>query len=165
MFDKSDVDLIVAVLGLITTIFTALAGQVVMSRKRLQEKLDIAQTDIAYLLAVEQAHCEKHRELNRASFKTRIRKEVNAQGLAWSGRFTPGRVRAARGSRVLSTTISARLIVLTKVTVHVVVRGAAYLVNSLPRWFDAALITVENGVTKTLISRLTSRRGPDRMYN
>ena len=158
MFDKNDIDLIAAVIGMLTTIFTALAGHAIMGRKRLQEQLDSAHADIAYLLAVEQAHCEKHKELNRASFKLRIRKEVNASGLAWSGRFTPGRVRSNRGGRALSTTISARVIVLTKLVLRAVLHAIAYLVDRVPRWFDVALVTVENGVTKTLADRLAAMR-------
>lgn len=158
MFDKNDIDLIAAVIGLATTIFTWLAGQAIMSRKRMQEKLDIAYADISYLLAVEAAHCEKHKELNRASFKLRIRKEVSATGLSWSGRFTPGRVRSNRGGRALSTTISARIIVLTKLTLRATLHAIAYLVNNVPRWFDVALVTVENGVLKTLVARLGSMR-------
>ena len=73
MFDKDDIDLIATVIGMVTTIITALAGQAILGRKRIQEKLDIAQADIAYLLAVEAAHCEKHKELSRTSFKLRIR--------------------------------------------------------------------------------------------
>lgn len=158
MFDKNDIDLIAAVIGLVTTAFTWLAGQAIMGRKRMQEKLDIAHADIAYLLAIEAAHCEKHKELNRASFKLRIRKEVNAKGLTWSGRFTPGRVRSNRGGRALSTTISARFIVLAKLTVRATVHAIAYLVNTVPRWFDAAIVTVENGVLKTLHARLGAMR-------
>jgi hypothetical protein len=158
MFDKNDIDLIAAVIGMVTTIFTALAGQAILGRKRLKEKLDIAHADIAFLLAVEAAHCEKHKELNRASFKLRIRKEVNATGLSWSGRFTPGRVRSNRGGRALSTTISARIIVLTKFMLRATLHGIAYLVNNMPRWFDLALVTVENGVLKTLGSRLSAMR-------
>ena len=158
MFDRNDIDLIAAVIGLVTTIFTWLAGQAILSRKRMQEKLDLAHADIAYLLAVESAHCEKHKELNRASFKLRIRKEVSATGLSWSGRFTPGRVRSNRGGHALSTTISARIIVLTKLMLRATVHALAYLVNNMPRWFDAALVTVENGVLKTLAARLGSMR-------
>jgi len=158
MFDKNDIDLIATVVGLVTTVVTALAGQAILGRKRLQEKLEIAQADIAYLLAVEVAHCEKHRELNRASFKLRIRKDVNASGLTWSGRFTPGRVRSNLGGRALSTTISARIIVLTKLSLRAVIHAIAYLVKHVPRWYNIALITVENGVAKSLVARFASVR-------
>jgi hypothetical protein len=158
MFDKNDIDLIATVVGLLTTVFTAFAGQAILGRKRLQEKLDIAQADIAYLMAVEVAHCAKNKELSRASFKLRIRKEVNASGLTWSGRFTPGRVRSNLGGRALSTTIGARVIVLMKLCLRAVLYTSAYLVKNLPRWCDIALVTVENGVAKTLIARLASVR-------
>jgi len=133
MFDKNDIDLIAAVLGLATTIFTWIAGQAVMSRKRMQEKLDTAYNDIAYLLKVEALHCDRHKELNRASFKLRVRQEVTAMGLTWSGRFTPGRVRSNRGGRPLSTTISARIIVLAKLILRATLHAVAYLVNTVPR--------------------------------
>lgn len=158
MFDKNDIDLITTVVGLATTVFTALVGQAILGRKRLQEKLDIAQADIAYLLAVEVAHCEKHRELNRASFKLRLRKEVNASGLTWSGRFTPGRVRSNLGGRALSTTISARIIVLTKLSLRAVLHVIDYLTKNLPRWCNIALVTVENGIVKTFVARFASVR-------
>lgn len=158
MFDKNDIDLVAAVIGMVTTIFTALAGQAILGRKRIQEKLDIAHADIAYLLAVEAAHCEKHKELNRTSFKLRIRKDVSATGLSWSGRFTPGRVRSNASGRALSTTISARIIVLVKLISRAVLRSIAYVVKNAPRWFDVVSITVENGVTKTLADRLAAAR-------
>jgi len=154
MFDKNDIDLIAALIGMFTTIFTALAGHAILGRKRMQEKLGIALADIGYLLAIESAHCEKHKLLNRCSFKLRIRKEVNATGLVWSGRFTPGRVRSDAGGRALSTTISARIIVLTKLTVRAMLTAIAYLVDRIPRWIDVTLVTVENGITKTIVSRL-----------
>lgn len=158
MFDKTDIDLIAAVLGMGTTIFTALAGQMILGRKRMQEKLEIAQADIAFLLAVEAAHCEKHKELNRTSFKLRIRKEVSATGLSWSARFTPGRVRSDRATRTLSTIISARIIVLVKLILRATVHAIAYLIANVARWFEVALVTVENGVTKTLVDRLAATR-------
>jgi hypothetical protein len=158
MIDKNDIDLIAAVIGMVTTVITALAGHVILGRKQMQETLDRAHADIAYLLAVEALHCEKHKELNRASFKLRIRKEVSASGLSWSGRFTPGRVQSNRGGRALSTTISARIIVLTKSIFRATLHAIAYLVDNVPRWFNTVLITVENGVTKTLAARLASMR-------
>ena len=158
MFDKNDIDLIVAVIGMVTTIFTALVGQAILGRKRMQEKLEIAYDDIAYLLKVEALHCERHKELNRASFKLRVRQEVNASGMSWSGHFTPGRIRSNRSRRPLSTTISARLIVLTKLILCATLHAIAYLVNNVPRWFNVAMVTVETGVLKTLAARLGAMR-------
>lgn len=154
MFETLDPQIIAGAFSLAGTIVTALIGQVILSRKRLVEKLEIAQADIAYLLHVETLHCEKHREMNRASFKLRIRKEANEKGLSWSGRFTPGRVRSNRGGRPLSTTISARIIVLTKLILRAIIHAIAYVVKNAPRWFDILLLTVENGVAKTLATRL-----------
>jgi hypothetical protein len=133
MFDKNDIDLIAAVIGMVTTIFTALAGHAILGRKRMQEKLNLAYDENAYHLKVEALHCERHKELNRASFKLRVRQEVNATGLSWSGRFTPGRVRSNRGGRALSTTVSARIIVLTKLILRGVLLTIAYPVDRVPR--------------------------------
>jgi len=158
MFDQNDIDLIAAVIGMVTTIFTAIAGQAILGRKQLQEKLNIAYDDIAYLLQVEALHCERHKELSRASFKLRIRKEVSATGMSWSGRFTPGRVRSDRAGRALSTTVSARIIVLAKMVLHATLHAVAYLAHNVPRWFDVTLMTVENGVVKTIAGRLAATR-------
>lgn len=158
MFDKNDIDLIAAVVGLVTTVFTALAGQAILGRKRMQEKLDLAYDDIAYLLKVEAMHCERHKELNRASFKLRVRQEVTATGLTWSGRFTPGRVRSNRGGHALATTVSARIIVLARLMLRATLHAIAYLVDNVPRWFNVALVTVETGVLKTLAVRLSAMR-------
>lgn len=158
MFDQNDIDLIAAVIGMVTTIFTAIAGQAILGRTQLQEKLNIAYDDIAYLLQVEALHCERHKELSRASFKLRIRKEVSATGMSWSGRFTPGRVRSDRAGRALSTTVSARIIVLAKMVLHATLHAVAYLAHNVPRWFDVTLVTVENGVVKTIAGRLAATR-------
>jgi hypothetical protein len=158
MFDQNDIDLIAAVIGMVTTIFTAIAGQAILGRKQLQEKLNIAYDDIAYLLQVEALHCERHKGLNRASFKLRIRKEVSATGMSWSGRFTPGRVRSDRAGRALSTTVNARIILLAKMVLHATLHAVAYLAHNVPRWFDVTLVTVENGVVKTIAGRLAATR-------
>lgn len=77
----------------IASVCAVLVGQQFVSRKRLQEKLHLAQQDIAYLLGVEEAHCQLHKQNGDSSFKLRIRREVEDKGLVWSGRFTPGRVK------------------------------------------------------------------------
>ena len=158
MFENLDPQIIAGAFSLVGTLATALIGQVIISRKRLVEKLEIAQADIAYLLHVETLHCEKHREMNRASFKLRIRKEATEYGLSWSGRFTPGRVRSNRGGRPLSTTISARIIVLARLILRAMIHAIAYVVKNAPRWFDIVLVTVENGVAKTLAARIFTMR-------
>lgn len=158
MIDNNDAVHISAVIGILAATVTWLAGHALLTRKRMKDELAIASRDIAYLMAVEQAHCEKHRELNHATFKLRIRKEVAAQGLTWSGRFCPQQVHATRSSRTVSTTVNARLIILTKQIFEVIVNAISYLAKNLPKWFDVVLVTVEKGVTKSLLARLASTR-------
>ncbi|WP_432263366.1 hypothetical protein [Cupriavidus sp. TMH.W2] len=76
----------------IAAICAAILGKQIAGRKRLREKLLIAQDDIEFLLLVEQAHCEIHQERGEASRKLNVRKGVKEQGFSWSGKFTPGRV-------------------------------------------------------------------------
>lgn len=78
--------------AVIAAIVAAVIGKQITGRKLLQERLRIAVADIAYLLAVEAAHCNVHR-MSGESNKQRIRNEVNSQGLSWSGQFTPGRAK------------------------------------------------------------------------
>lgn len=89
-----------ALVGAIGSIVTAaiaalcagLIGQQISGRRRLAAKLHLAQRDIEFLLSVEQAHCELHQVAIGQSQKIRVRRRVKEQGLAWSGKFTPGRV-------------------------------------------------------------------------
>lgn len=129
LLDPQVLSTVSTIISVLSAIITALLGQVMISRKRLQEKLAIAQGDISYLLAVEAAHCEKHRLLNHASFKLRIRKEVSDTGLVWSGRFTPGRVRASTSRGTLPTTVAARFIVLARITAWMIRRASAWCVR------------------------------------
>lgn len=92
------------------TIFAALVGREVINRKRLQERLQIAQRDIAFLLQVEALHCQKHRDDFHESFKRRIRKEAADKGHVWSGRFTPGRVMASSHDSLFKPSWTTRLL-------------------------------------------------------
>lgn len=82
-----------AVTGIVTTILGALIGKHYANKKRLQEKLALAQADIAFLLAVEAAHCDLHKSTIDESYKLRIRRQVEEAGYQWSGEFTPGRLK------------------------------------------------------------------------
>lgn len=64
----------------------------VTGRRKLAEKLQVAQADIEFLLSVEQLHCERHQAVSGQSFKNTVRKQAKDQGLTWSGKFTPGRL-------------------------------------------------------------------------
>lgn len=69
----------------IAAIGAVIVGQRFVNQRRLKEKLDRCSGDLAFLLAVEEHHCQIHGQ------KITIRDEVRASGLTWSGRFTPGR--------------------------------------------------------------------------
>lgn len=77
----------------IAAISAAIIGKQFADRKRLQERLNAAQKDIAFMLAVEEEHCKLHVLRTNESFKQRVRRMVYDRGLYWTGRFTPGRVK------------------------------------------------------------------------
>lgn len=83
--------------GTIAAICAAVIGKQIAGRKRLSDNLMIAQNDIKFLLAVEQAHCEIHQERDGTSNKITVRNDVREDGYEWSGKFTPGRI-ASRSS-------------------------------------------------------------------
>ena len=80
--------------ALIAAICATVIGRQIAGRRKLQSALQNAVSDIQFLLAVESAHCDRHKEFTDETFKQRIRQVARDQGLEWSGRFTPGRVRA-----------------------------------------------------------------------
>lgn len=152
-------NLIVSALGLAAIAMSLYCSHVLVNRKRLQEKLALAQADIAYLLAVEQAHCDKHLELSRATFKRRVRKEVTDSGLSWSGSFNATAAQRVPMTHIFPTTPAARMGMKTKQAVRVSRRTAQQTIKTLGRWLDLAMITVENGITKTLLSHLATKLG------
>lgn len=83
--------------GVIAALVAAVAATVIgrqyANRKRLQERLLMAQQDIVFLLAVEEAHCELHMKISGESYKRRMRQEAVKRNLNWSGKFTPGRAK------------------------------------------------------------------------
>ncbi|MDK9702412.1 MAG: hypothetical protein OEL20_04680 [Sulfuritalea sp.] len=85
--------------AIVAAICTAIIGKQIANRKRLEEKLQLAQEDIAFLLAIEDWHGTRHLEHGPRSFKKQARIDVRKSGLSWSGKFTPGRVRAAHPPR------------------------------------------------------------------
>ena len=84
--------LIQAIGGVVAAAIAALAASIIGKRfadqKRLQEKNAALQSDLFFLLAVEEAHCKHHGQ------KILVRQTVREQGHRWSGKFTPGRVKA-----------------------------------------------------------------------
>lgn len=96
--DPAVVAAIVTALGSIFTTLVAgscavLVNRQITRRRRLQSKVDQAQKDIAFLLAVEHQHCQIHSSREGQSLKNIVRDRVRDAGLQWTGRFTPGRVR------------------------------------------------------------------------
>lgn len=68
-----------------------LIGRKIGRRQNLEEDLNQAVRDIRFLLAVEEAHCERNKARDNESFKNRTRSAVReAVGADFSGRFTPG---------------------------------------------------------------------------
>lgn len=122
-------EIIAGLFSLCGTILTGLFSYYRKSRQRLEEKLQLAQSDVVYLLEVERLHCEKNRELRHASFKTRVRTEASKNGFTWSGAFTPGRVRASTSAYRPSLTLTkgAQLIVLGKHCADAVMGSAGWL--------------------------------------
>lgn len=80
--------------ALIAAVCAAIIGKQIAGRKKLQSMLQAAVADIEFLLVVEEEHCTLHRARDDGSNKMRIRQKAQERGLAWSGRFTPGRVKA-----------------------------------------------------------------------
>lgn len=79
--------------AIIATTCAALIGQQISDRRRLKERLSLAQNDIAFLLAVEEEHCNLHKEAKGQTLKQTVRKSATERGITWSGKFTPGRVK------------------------------------------------------------------------
>jgi hypothetical protein len=82
----------------IAALSAAILGRQIAARRRLEEKLQMAQGDVCFLLEVEKTHCRLHQEKGKESNKLRVRKEVQQRGYVWSGRFTPSRIRAKNPS-------------------------------------------------------------------
>lgn len=81
--------------GVIATVIGAVVALMISrkisKRQKLEDDLKEAVSDISFLLAVEEAHCERHRETDGESYKNRTRQVVrDDKGLSFSGRFTPG---------------------------------------------------------------------------
>lgn len=84
--------------GLLATVIAAvtasLIGKRFENRQKLQLNLQLAKSDIEFLLAVERAHCEKNKIRFGKTLKNVVRAEVlKATSCRWSGRFTSSRIR------------------------------------------------------------------------
>ena len=85
--------------ALIAAFAAAIIGQTIANRRELQTKLTAAISDIEFLLAVEELHCENNKQHLGESRKLKIRKLARDRGVEFSGKFTPGRVRFGQYSR------------------------------------------------------------------
>ena len=75
--------------AIIAATAAALIGRKFVKQAKLRESLRMAVSDIAFLLAVEAAHCEIHREQSGSSLKLKIREAVReSEGTDYSGKFT-----------------------------------------------------------------------------
>lgn len=83
--------LIQAIGAVIAVMGTFVIGKQFANRRKLQAKLCLAQQDILFLLAVEEAHTEIHVGNTGSSHKNRVRELARKRGHVWSGKFTPGR--------------------------------------------------------------------------
>jgi len=74
-----------------------LIARKIAQRQKLEKDLNQAVRDIRFLLAVEEAHCDRNKVRDNESFKLRTRSAVReAIGADFSGRFTPGNWKEAR---------------------------------------------------------------------
>ena len=77
----------------IAALAAGFVGQKFAKIDKLKEEAETAIKDVHFLLKVEQRHCELHKERTGKSNLRRVRQQVKENsGLAWSGRYTPGRV-------------------------------------------------------------------------
>lgn len=102
MFNFADVTVQVALISGISSILAAaiaaicalVIGKKFINQKKLRENLIAACTDIEFLLAVEQIHCNEHYANIGESQKLKMRAIAKEGGFEWTGRFTPGRVKS-----------------------------------------------------------------------
>lgn len=122
-------EIVSGLFGLLTAIVTGVMARGRINAKRLKEKLERAEKDIAFLLCVERIHLERNQAMLKSSHKNRTRAEAFKQGFEWSGSFTPGRVRASsmHDSSAFTTTFSAHLIVLSGRIGRSIAAGAAWV--------------------------------------
>jgi hypothetical protein len=75
----------------------ALIGRRFLNQEKLKRDLQVAISDIEFLLLVEKEHCAESKERNgRSNFQT-VRNRIRACH-PWSGKFTPGRAKGLRDS-------------------------------------------------------------------
>lgn len=80
----------------IGAISASIIGKQFANRKKLSEKLDIALNDIAFMLIVEEEHCEEHKTNMDRSNKITMRDRARQQGYSWSGKFSLTKIGTAQ---------------------------------------------------------------------
>jgi hypothetical protein len=78
------------VLGaIILSIAGCIVAWMILERRRLREHYSQACEDVAFLQAVEEAHCAKLKDETGESYLMRIRNQVHMEtGFSWSGQHT-----------------------------------------------------------------------------
>lgn len=98
-------ELIGGIVTIVTTVFGFLLSYHKTTVKRLKGDKDLACDDIAFMCALETKyidHLKKHGVAMHPSIKVAMRELVREEnGLDFSGKFTPGRVKASRTRRGL----------------------------------------------------------------
>ncbi len=85
----------------LAAICAAAIGKLIAGRKKLAANLEVAINDIAFLLAIEELHCQEKKNLGLGSRKIKIRDLARERGQNWSGRFTAGRIALEKAGRKL----------------------------------------------------------------
>jgi hypothetical protein len=68
-----------------------ITGRIIVNRRRLLSYYNRARADLAFQMAVEEAHCQKLKEETGESHRMRIRSQDKTEtGMDWSGLHTPG---------------------------------------------------------------------------
>ena len=80
--------------AIIAAIAAAIIGKTIANGRQLEDDLETAIDDIAFLLKVERIHCEDNKRTNSSLGKNTVRDAARNAGLGFSGKFTPGVVRS-----------------------------------------------------------------------
>lgn len=88
-----------AVTGLVAAIYKSIVAHHKARYARLAQEYAllekahaVATSDILFLLAVEEKHCQHRKDHEGNSAKLVVRHAVTSEGHEWSGRYTPGRI-------------------------------------------------------------------------
>lgn len=75
--------------AIILSVAGCVVAWMILERRRLVERYDQACEDVAFLQAVEEAHCAKLKDETGEGHRLRIRARVHSEtGFSWSGRHT-----------------------------------------------------------------------------